>query len=107
MSVFKKARERSKLTLDDVRFLLNLKSWGSLSRIEAGKRPVTKEVAVGYHVLFGIPFEDIFKTEIDQHIPFLGEYAQSRIEDMQSRKNGIDHVERIVTLEQIRDDAEY
>lgn len=101
MNVFKKARQKSRLTLDDVRYLLNLKCWGSLSRLEAGKRQATKEVAIGYHVLFDVPFEAMFKSEIEHFKLFSEGYAESRIEDVQSKSQGIDHVERILSLKEI------
>lgn len=103
MNIFKKARLRSKLTLDDLRFVLNQKNWSSLSRVEAGKRLASKEMAIGYHVLFGIPFEAMFQKEIDEVKLFAEDYAASRIEDVQAKALGIDQVERVLALKQIQE----
>ncbi len=105
MNIFKKARLKSKLTLDDVRYLLNLKCWGSLSRVEAGKRYATKEMAIGYHVLFGVPFEALFQKEIDEMKLFAQDYAASRMEDVQAKAHGVDQVERLLSLKQIHENA--
>ncbi len=102
MNILRKAREQSRLTLDDVRYLLNLKSWASLSKVEAGKRFPTKEMAIGYHVLFGISLTDIFQSEIDTTKVLLECSVASRIEDVQAKSNGIIQVERLLALEQIQ-----
>ena len=103
MNIFKKARLQSKLTLDDVRYLLNLKCWGSLSRIEAGKHYASKEIAIGYHVLFGIPLEALFQKEIEELKLFVEDYAASRIEDVQAKAYGVDQVDRILALKHLQE----
>ena len=105
MNILKKAREKSKLTLDDVRYLLSLKSWSMLSKVESGKCFPTKEIAIGYHLLFGISIHDIFQSEIDGTRILLEGYAESRIEDMHAKTNGITQVERILALEQIKENV--
>lgn len=101
MTIFKKARLLSPLTLDDVRFLINHKSWSALSRIEAGKRNPSKEVAIGYHVLFNIPLDELFTREIEQFKVFLEGYTEARVEQLKEEGAGMLSAERIVYLEQL------
>lgn len=99
MRELKRARQRTLLTLDDVRVLLKQRSWGPLSKIEAGKRPPTLDVLVGYHVLFGVPVEELLMREIEQFRNTLEHRAEARIEEISSKGNGVDLAERIYYLQ--------
>ncbi len=95
----KKARLRSPLTVDDVRMLLKQKCWSSISKMETGKRFPTLDTIIGYHVLFGIPLEELLKREIEQFKLFLEGYAQVRIDEIAEKSNGVNLAERIYYLQ--------
>lgn len=95
----KQARQRTPLTLDDVRVLLHQRSWGPLSKIEAGKRSLTLDVLVGYHVLFGVPVETLLVREIGQFRNTLESRVEARIEEIASKSNSVDLAERIYYLQ--------
>ncbi len=103
MTIFKIIREKTKLTKGDVQRLLGLKCWGSLSRIEQGKRLVTKEIAIGYHVLFGLPFEEIFKQEINQTQKYALSEAPALFDNLKGANNTIDQVERLLSLQKLQE----
>ncbi|MCR9171518.1 MAG: helix-turn-helix domain-containing protein [bacterium] len=105
MHVLKKARKRSPLTLDDVRMLLKQKSWGTLSRVENGKRYPSLEMVVCYHVLFAEPLEVLLKREIEEFRLFLEGYAEARIDEITYQSNGVDLAERIHFLSQFTEDG--
>lgn len=102
MNILKVIREKTKLTKGDVQRLLGLKCWGSLSRVEQGKRLTTKEIAIGYHVLFGCSFEDMFSKEIKRTKETVQAELPLLIEDLKGTNNAIDVIERLVSLEELR-----
>lgn len=51
-------RKRNDLTLSDIAFLLQI-DVASISRMESGKRPLTPEALLGYHLLFDLPMDKV------------------------------------------------
>ncbi len=101
MNIFKKARRTSPLSKDDVRILLNQKSHGSLSRIESGKRLPSKNIVIGYHVLFGTPLNDLLKSEIEQYQQDLEGFVEVRIGQLLEKGNIMETSECLIFLEHI------
>ena len=104
MNILKTIREKTKLTIGDVQQLLGLKCWGSISRIEQGKRPTTKDIAIGYHVLFGLSFEEIFSKDIERAENTVRLQLPRLIEDLKGNQNAMDVIERLVSLQNLQDD---
>lgn len=105
MTLLKKARLRSPLSLEDVRVILNVKCHATLSRMELGKRSPSLEVIVGYHVLFNIPIQDLLLREIEQMKTHVEGYVEYRKNQLSEKSNSMAVADRLVFLEEFGDDV--
>ena len=54
-------RKKTDLTQTDIGFIMNLPDYSNISRWEKGLRKPTAEMLLVYHLLFEIPFENLFQ----------------------------------------------
>jgi len=97
-------REMSPLILDDMRLLLNYKSWSGLSRVERGKQAPSLEVIICYHLMFGVPMDSLLKYEIQRLKRKLRNMILKRLETLKTKELEVSTQDRIKFLNTKYDD---
>lgn len=79
-------RNQSKLTQNDIAFILDLKDIANVSRWEQGQRQPDIFTLLAYHLLFSIPVEHLFERQRSQLIVSLAKRIALRIQLLKENK---------------------
>ena len=101
IKILKDVRKRTPLLIKDMCALLHLKSWGTLSRVEAGKQVPSWEIILAYHLLLDIPIEELVKQDRERLKKVLRERINVHVNSLLPEARNPEVHERINYLSEI------